>query len=76
MAEPTADELYELAAAPQSMAVDGQSVSERSADDIIQLNNYAANRAALAGTNANGGPKSAWGQVRMGKACPPGGSGQ
>lgn len=73
MAAASADEIHELAAAPASISVDGQSVSERSAADFIALEDRAIAKAALAGTNANGGPRSAWGRTRAALAVPPGG---
>lgn len=64
--------LEELAAEPQSTSVDGQSVTNRSADDVLKLRNAAAAEAAVAGTNANGGPVSMWSRLRPARAVPPG----
>lgn len=71
--ELTAEETLELASAPANIAVDGQSVSERSADDFIKLENRAIGKSALAGTNANGGPRSVWNRTRAARFVPPGG---
>lgn len=59
------DALAQAAIDPQTVSVDGQSVSDRSADDKIKLLQHVA-----ANVNSTG---SAWGKVRMAKAKPPGG---
>jgi len=71
--ELTAEELVELASAPASVSVDGQTVSERSADDVIKLENRAIGKTVLAGANNNGGPRSAFNYCRPGRFKPPGG---
>jgi hypothetical protein len=64
--------LEELAAAPASSAVDSQSVSERSASDLIALDNHLTAKANVAGTNNQGGAKSAWNGLRPARFAPPG----
>lgn len=71
--EITTSELIDAAAAPQSVTVDGQTVSERSVEQLIKADQYASAKTALAGTNSNGGPRSAWGRTRAAVAVPPGG---
>lgn len=60
------DALAQAAIDPQSVSVDGQSVTDRSADDKIKLLQHVA-----ANTNSTG---SAWGRTRFAKAVPPGGA--
>jgi len=67
--EITTEEVIELATAPASIAVDGQSVSERPLRELLDAQATINARTAT----ASGG--SAWGKVRMAKAVPPGGSG-
>lgn len=65
----TASELLILARDEQSMTVDGQTVSARSANDIIALDQYAITKAAQAAGS------DAWGNCGYRKAIPPGTSG-
>lgn len=64
--EITTEDIVTAALAPQSLTVDGMTVSERPVADLIAAERHVANKAAL----ANG--KSAWGR-RIAKAVPPGG---
>lgn len=61
--ELTAEQLIELAQSPQSASSDGQSVSARSADDVLKLQNAA--KAKTAATKAHRG-------LRFTKLVPPG----
>jgi hypothetical protein len=70
--EITPADLIESATAPQSVTTDGVSVTERSVLEQIEADKYAAGKAALAGTNKNGGPKSGWRALRAGRVVPPG----
>lgn len=59
-------DLVELATSPQSMTVDGRSYTERTADDLIKMDQYL--RAKKAACSRGGG----WGQMRINKVIPPG----
>lgn len=52
--------------------VDGRTATAMTIDNLIKADSYLAGKAAVSGTNAHGGPKSAWGAVRMAKVVPPG----
>lgn len=67
-----ADAIAENANSPASATVDGQSASQHPLPDQIQAREYAKQEEAAAGTNTNGGPRSGWRGVRMGRAIPPG----
>lgn len=64
------EEIQELASAPQSTTTAGVSVTERSANDTIALDKYAAQKRA---TNAQ--PGSAFVGLRLGVISPPGAQG-
>ena len=66
----TPEEIAELAKAPQSTASAGVSVTERSAQDVIALDKYAAQKRA-----AEAEPGSAFVGLRLGVISPPGGRG-
>jgi len=68
----TPDTIAEAATAPQSATVDGTTVSAHSIPDQITALQHQKAAAAVAGTNAGGGPKSGWRATRMGKVTPPG----
>jgi len=70
--ELTTAEIIELASNPQSMTVDGQTVSERSASDIITLDKYSRARTATDSTNLNGGRLGGWGASTRERVKPPG----
>lgn len=59
--------LASLAASPQNVTVDGQSVTERSASDIIALDKYVR---AKRGACRSGG--NAWARIGKAVAVPPG----
>jgi len=63
------DALEEAAVNPASAAVDGQSVSARSADDQIKLLDRAAVQRAAATNGGNG-----WNMIGRARAVPPGGT--
>lgn len=69
--ELTVAEVVEQAAAPQSMTVDGQTVTERSANDIIALDRYAQGKTTASTTNTQGKPASGWGALRPARVVPP-----
>lgn len=60
------------AALPLRSESDGQSAQARSLKDLIEADKYLKGLAAVEGENATGGPRSAWGRVRMARAVPPG----
>lgn len=69
MADPvTTDSIAEAANSPASASVDGMSAQAVSIGDQIKAHQYAAANEALAGTNANGGPKSGWSKLRPARA--------
>ncbi len=51
---------------------DGNKAEGRSLTELIKADQYIRSLSALRGTNCNGGPRSAWGGVRMAVAVPPG----
>ncbi len=65
-------EIEQVAQEPQQSASDGQSASSHPLPDLIETYKFAAEKSALSGTNAKGGPKSGWGCLRTAKAKPPG----
>lgn len=67
MAEPTPDTLRELATAPGSMSADGRSITERSADDVIKLDQHAARKEAASKSNGD-----MWSMLGRAQAVPPG----
>lgn len=66
------DTIESAAADPSSASSDGQSATARPLADLIAADKYLKGQDALTGTNANGGPRSGWGAVRMARAIPPG----
>jgi hypothetical protein len=68
----SASELEALARTPAAASTDAGSATGRSADDVAKLLALAADAAAAAGTNSNGGSKSAWRQTRPARHVPPG----
>ena len=69
----TAAQLEALRDSPQSASTDAGSMSARSADDVLKLDDRAAATTALSGTNDQGGPKSIWSKLRPAQAKLPGG---
>lgn len=67
----TADDIAEAAAAPASASAGGQSATAVSIPDQIEAAKFQAGANAVAGTNANGGPRSGWGACRPAKVIPP-----
>jgi hypothetical protein len=63
----------QVANEPAAATVDGQSVENQPIPDLIQLERHKAAKAAVAGTNARGGPVSGWRGLRPARAIPPGG---
>lgn len=63
------EEIETAAFNPASAAVDGQSVSARSADDTIKLLDYLATRRAATANGGNG-----WNMIGRARAVPPGGT--
>lgn len=61
------DTLNQLAASPQTVAVDGQVVTERSASDLIALDKHARARSQQCRSGGNG-----WASVGGAKAVMPG----
>lgn len=72
----SADSIAEAANAPASGSVDGQSVSVHPIPDQIAAKQLADAEAAAGGSNAQGGPRSAWNMTRPAKAVPPGATGR
>lgn len=62
----TQEQLLELAAAPQVNTTDGQSITERSAADLIALDKHIASKKAKCATGGN-----AWGALGIARAVPP-----
>lgn len=56
----------------QSATADGQTVVAVPLPDQIAADKYLAAKAALAGANPRGGPKSAWNATRVAVFVPPG----
>jgi hypothetical protein len=52
----------------QSASVDGRTAAIIPVPDQIEADRYLAGKAAVAGTNAAGGPRSLWGRLRAGRA--------
>lgn len=67
----TDEQLAELANSPASMSVDGQTVAERSAADVIALDKYAKTRRAVAAS-----PADPFAGLRFGVISPPGTTGR
>lgn len=67
-------EIDQVAAEPASAASDGQSATSHPIPDLEKLRNRKMGEAALAGTNANGGPRSAWSKLRPARAIFGGGA--
>lgn len=66
------DTIADAAAGPQEVSVDGQTAVERPLDEIITADKYLAQKNALTGTNASGGPRSGWNSLRPARVIPPG----
>lgn len=64
------DTLLDVASSPQSISVDGQTVTERSATDLILLDNHVRAKKAACVSNGNG-----WGRIGVAKAVPPSAAG-
>ena len=71
MSQLTPEQINELAAAPQFVMAGSQSVSERSADDVIKLDKFAAEKEAAEIVNSSGNPASGWGFLKPARAVPP-----
>lgn len=55
---------------------DGQQATNHTLASLIEADRYLKSiAAATGGVNRRGGPRSAWGAVRMAKAVPPGAAG-
>lgn len=77
MADPvTPESIAEAAAQPASASSDGRSATAHPIPDQLAALDRAAAEEAAEGTNAAGGPKSAWNMTRMAKAVPPGTTGR
>lgn len=63
-----------VAAEPASASNDGQSATAHSIPDLLKLESVRSGQAALEGTNANGGPRSAWTKLRPARAIFGGGA--
>lgn len=74
MDETQIQQLEEAIAEPASATVDGQSATNRPIADVIAGADKVAAARAVAGTNANGGPRSGWNCLRPARIIPPGGS--
>lgn len=77
MPVPTVDELLDNAATVagegvQSASVDGRSATAMDPMKQIAVADAIQSRDLIAGTNANGGPKTGWGFLRPARAIPPG----
>lgn len=71
--ELTPADLITAAAEPSAVTVDGQSVQQRSVDELIAADRYAASKAAASAVSTETGKKaSAFRFLRFGKAQPPG----
>jgi hypothetical protein len=70
----TPTQLETIATSPQSASGDQQSVTARSADDLLKLAGVAAAETGVDGTNPQGGRKSAWALTRKAVFSPGGGS--
>lgn len=58
----------------QRASVDGRSVDSVPLPDLIEADKYLKGLAAVTDPSTNGGPKTGWRGVRMGRAIPPGAS--
>jgi hypothetical protein len=68
----TAADIETAATSPAAASGDAGSVTAVSLPDLIAADKHLAAKAALEGTNDNGGPRSAWHCVRMAKVKMPG----
>lgn len=59
--EITTEELVELAVAPESVSVDGNSFKERSLTELLAAKKEIDRLTALAAANGNGGRVGGWG---------------
>lgn len=59
---------------PLKSESDGQSAEGQPLDKLVAADKHLAAKAALSGTNANGGPRSGWGGLRPARVIPPGGA--
>jgi hypothetical protein len=66
MPELTHDDLVEAAKDPQTVTVDGQTVTAHNLKDLIALDKH-----IKGGASVEGG-RSAWGRTRTARAVPPG----
>jgi hypothetical protein len=77
VAEPvTPESIAEDANQPAAASADGRSATAVPIPDKIAAADYAAAQAASEGTNAAGGPRSAWNMTRPAKAVLPGTTGR
>lgn len=71
--ELTAADLITAAAEPLGVTVDGQNVQQRSVDELIAADRYAASKQAAAAVSTETGKRaSAFRFLKWGKAQPPG----
>lgn len=75
---PTPEEIADAAAQSaddgiQSVTVDGRTTVAMDPVKQLDVADRLAERSALSGANANGGPVSAWNRTRAARAIPPGG---
>lgn len=68
MPDLTPDDLATIAQAPAEAAADGQSAKAHPLGDVIKVADRQAAASAATGTNAAGGPRSAWGMLRPARA--------
>ena len=73
LSELTEEALEKAAVRPSSYSVDGETTIAQPIPHQIELDKYAEQKAALAGTNPNGGLKSGWNSLRPAQAILPGG---
>lgn len=67
------DTIEDAATNPQAMSGDAGSMTERSLSELIAADQYLAEKAALTGTNANGGKKSGFRTLGFARTRMPGG---
>lgn len=68
------EQIEQTAAEPASATGDGQSATAHSLPDLIEADRYLKGKEAVAGTNPNGGPKTAFGTLGVAR-IKPGGAG-
>lgn len=64
--------LEQIVSEPAAAQADGQSVTAIDPLKVIAVENHLNAKAAVAGTNSAGGPRSAWRGIRAARGVPPG----